>query len=178
MAVESAMMPGARGRMVAVGGIGAAMLLPVLPERISGAVAWDPGDFVFLLILLAIAAGALELAARTGARNAYRVASGLALAAGLFQAWITLAVGIIGSEDDPANLIHAAVLAIAVAGALVARGRAPGMARAMAVAAAAQALAFLVALAAGWGFTGPLSIAFVTLWLASSRLFRRAAMAA
>ena len=168
-------LPGPRGRILVLAGIGLAMLLPVLPERLSGAVPWDPGDFGFLLVLMLVTAGAVELAARTPERLAYRVGVGLALATGLFLAWVNVAVGIIGSEDNPANLIFAGVLGVGIVGALIARGRPLAMAGAMLAVAAAQALAFFVALAAGWGFTGPISVGFVVLWLASALLFRRAA---
>ena len=83
----------------------------------------------------------------------------------------------IGSEDNPANLIYAAVIAVAVAAALLARFRPAGMAGAMVAAAVAQAAAFAVALGAELGFTGPITVFFVALWLASAWLFRKAAQA-
>ena len=157
-------------------GAASLMLVPVVAIRGIDAAAWDPpGDFIFLAILLAGVGIAYELAVRVSDRNAYRVAAGIALVAGLFQIWINLAVGVIGSEDNPANLIYAVVLAVAAGGAVVARLRPLGMARAMAATALAQALAFAVAWVAGLGFTGPITILFVGLWLASALLFRRAA---
>ena len=157
-------------------GAPALMVLPIVAIRGFDAQAWDrPGDFVFLAILLALLGLAYELAARVSDRSAYRVAVGVALAAGLLQAWINLAVGTIGSEDNPANLVYAAVLAFAAAGSAMARFRPMGMARAMAAAGVAQALAFAVALAAGLGFTGPITIFFVGLWAISAWLFQRAA---
>ena len=135
----------------------------------------DPGDFVFLAILLAVLGGAYELSARVPRRLAYRAAVGLALAAALLNSWINLAVGIIGSEDDPANLIFYAVLAAAIAGAVLARFQPDGMARAMTAAAAVQVLVFVAALASGLGFTGPITVFFTGLWLLSASLFRKAA---
>lgn len=153
---------------------GAAMLLPILAMRGVGPAAWDPpGDFIFLGILLAGTALAFELAVRVPARLAYRVAATLGLAALFLQGWINLAVGIIGSEDNPANLVYVAVIAVAAIGALAARFRAPGMASAMVAAALAQGLVFAFAWAAGLGFTGPITVFFVALWLASAALFRK-----
>lgn len=40
------------------------------------------------------------------------------------------AVGIVGSEDNPANLMYGGVLAVGIVGAVIARFRAEGMARA------------------------------------------------
>lgn len=153
------------------------MVLPLVAIRGVAASAWDaPGDFVFLAILLGGVGIAYEIAARVSERGAYAAACALALAAGLLQAWVNLAVGVIGSEDNPANLIYAAVIAVAVAAALLARFRPAGMAGAMVAAAVAQA-AFVVAFGAGLGFTGPITVFFVALWLASAWLFRKAAQA-
>jgi hypothetical protein len=151
------------------------MVLPVIALRAMEEQPSDPGDYAFLLILLAGAGAAWELAARTADRNAYRAACIVALAAALSSAWINLAVGIIGSEDNPANWIYAGVLAVAAAGAAAARLRPRGMAAAMTAAAAAQLLVFAGALAAQLGFTGPITIFFCALWLISAWLFRRAA---
>ena len=157
-------------------GAASLMVLPVVAIRGIDAAAWNPpGDFIFLALLLAGVGIAYELAVRVSDRNAYRVAAGIALVAGLFQIWINLAVGIIGSEDNPANLIYALVLAVAAGGAVVARLRPLGMARTMAATALAQALASAVVWVAGLGFTGPITIFFVGLWFASALLFRRAA---
>jgi len=164
-----------RGQRLAVwGGAAALMILPILPERLSATTS-DPGDFIFLAILL-IGVGAIyELAARTSDRRAYRTALGIAIAAILLQAWINLAVGIIGSEDNPANLIYAGVIAVALCGAIAARFRAAGMAFAMRAAAIAQFLAFIAAMIAGLGFTGPITVFFCAMWLISAWQFRRAA---
>jgi len=129
---------------------------------------------MFLAILLAGAGGAFELAARASHRNAYRLAAAIAVAAGLLNIWINLAVGIIGSEDNPANLMFGAVLAVALAGVILARFRPAGMARAMVATAAAQLAVFVAALLAGLGFTGPITVFFTGLWLTSAWLFARA----
>lgn len=171
-------MSGRQARLAVWGGAAAAMLLPLVAIRGLGAAAWDPpGDLVFLAILLAGLGGAFELAARVSERNAYRAGLGIAVAAALLGGWINLAVGIIGNEDNPANWIYFAVPAVAASGALAARFEAGGMAQAMAAAAVAQVLTFVAALAAGLGFTGPITVFFAGLWLISAWLFRRAARA-
>src|SRR5687768_3930776 len=68
---------------------------------------------------------------------------GLAILTGLLQAWVNLAVGVIGSEDNPFNLIYLAVIAVAVAGSAIAGFRATGLARAMVATALAQAAVFV-----------------------------------
>jgi hypothetical protein len=152
----------------------ATMLLPVVAIRgFEGA--WDPpGDFMFLALLFGGVAISFEAAARIPSRNAYRAALGFTLAAALVHSWINLAVGIIGNEDNPANMIYYAVLAVALGGAILARFKPEGLSRAMVAAALAQVLVFVAALAAGLGFTGPITVFFIALWLTSAWLFRKA----
>lgn len=168
---------GTRRRLATWVGAAALMAAPVIAMRASDDAASDPGDFIFLAILLAGVGVAVEAAARVSIRSAYRAAVGFALAAAFLHAWINLAVGIIGNEDNPANLIYYAVIAVAAVGALLARFQADGMSRAMVAAAIAQVLAFVAALATGLGFTGPMTVFFTVLWLASAWLFRKAARA-
>jgi hypothetical protein len=64
---------------------------------------------------------AYELAVRMSSDTAYRAAAGIALAAAFILIWVNLAVGIIGSEDELANLMYFGVLAVGIIGALIAR---------------------------------------------------------
>ena len=97
--------------------------------------------------------------------------------------WVIGAVGLIGVEGDPFDLIYGGVLAVGVIGALIAGFRPQGMARAMFVTALAQALVVVIALIAGKHHVAVSSVPeivlsngfFVALWLGSARLFRSAA---
>ena len=96
--------------------------------------------------------------------------------------WLSVGVGIIGQDGDPANIMYFGVLAIGVAGALFARFRPLGMARALIVTALAQALVGAIALFGGLGrpYSGPAELMllngfFVALFIGSAWLFRRAA---
>ena len=129
---------------------------------------------MFLIILLAGVFVAHELAVRTPARTAYKAALALAFATALFSIWINLAVGIIGSEDNPANLLYGGIVGVASIGAVLTRLRARSMALVMITTAAAQFLVFIIALAFGLGFTGPITVFFIALWLAAASLFRKA----
>ncbi len=79
----------------------------------------------------------------------------VAVATTFLLVWINAAVGIIGGEGNSANLMFLVVILIAVAGAIVARFRADGLARAMAVAAVAQALVGVVVAAFRWARRSP-----------------------
>ena len=114
--------------------------------------------------------------------TAYRSAIGVALAAAFILAWMSLGVGVIGADGDLANVMYAGVLAVGVIGAIFARFRPRGMARALFATALAQALVAAIALIAGLGYTAspPLEIVllngfFVALFVGSALLFRYAA---
>ena len=79
--------------------------------------------------------------------TAYRFGAGLALAAACLIVWLNLAAGLIGMEDDdPANLLYVGVLAIGCIGAITARFKPRGLARALFVTALAQAVVGAIAL--------------------------------
>ena len=179
---------GRRGRSWRIAPWAVAMLLLLLPlvaMQFTDEMVWDETDFIVMGALLFGACGAFELAARTTGNNAYRAAVGVAVVAAFLLIWINLAVGIIGSEDNPANLMYGGVLAVGIIGAAIARFRPRGMARALFATALAQALAAVIALMFGWGSTGEnwpqvivfLNGFFAALWLGSAGLFQKAARA-
>ena len=112
--------------------------------------------------------------------TAYRFAAGLALTAAFLIVWMNLAAGLIGIEDDdPANLLYVAVLAIGAIGGLIARFQPGGLSRAMFATALAQAVVGAIALKLP-NTAGPLQIVilhlgFVALFAGSALLFRYAA---
>ena len=168
---------------VAVWGTAAALVsLPLVAMLLEYEVNWGVEDFVFAIALVAGVGIPFELAVRATRSTAYRAAAGLALAAAFVLVWINLAVGIIGSEDNSANLMFFGVLSVGMAGAAIARFRPRGMARALVATAIAQGLVAVVALLAGSGSraSGPGEILgltgfFAALWLASAWLFQKAA---
>lgn len=161
---------------MAVWGIAAlVLLLPLLAMQLTEEVAWDLADFAIFGGMLVGACGTYELAARVTGNRAYRAAVGVALAAAFILVWMNLAVGIIGNEENPANLMFGGVLAVGIIGAIIARFQPQGMGRAMVATALAQASVAVIALIAGLGYTLILTAFFVALWLTSAGLFRRAA---
>ena len=159
------------------------LLVPACAMLVTDEVNWTAFDFIFAFTLLFGAGAVFELALRTTRNLAYRAGVGVAIVTALLLVWVTGAVGIIGSEDDAANLMYGAVLAVAVAGSLAARLRPDGMALAMLAAAALQVLVAAIALIAGFGSaTSPdwprdiigATAMFVVLWLVSASLLRKA----
>jgi hypothetical protein len=161
---------------------GLILLAPLLAMHFTDEVAWTLPDFVIAGALLLGAGLLFVLAARMAGNIAYRAAVGVAVATALLLVWTNLAVGLIGSEDEPANLMYLGVLAVGFIGAGIARLEPQGMARALFVTALAQALVAAIALVAGMHRYPGSSVAeivnanafFVALWVGSALLFRRA----
>jgi hypothetical protein len=160
------------------------LAIPLLAMHFTSEVVWTLSDFIIAGGLLFGAGLAYVLVARMGSNGNYRLGAGLAVAAGLLLIWGNLAVGFIGSEDNPANLLYGAVLAVALVGAGAARLRPRGLARAMFAAALTQVLVPLVAMLiwqpeVNLGLVQVLGLntAFAGLWAGAGWLFRRAARA-
>ena len=185
MAQDLSLETARRGNFWRIAGWGVAaglILLPLVAMQFTSEVNWTISDFVFAAIMFGSVGLGLELAVRRGNR-AYTIAAALALLVSFLSFWFTGAVGIIGNENEDSNLLFLGVIAIALAGSVIALFRASGMAVVMVVAAIAQAAVPVVAsiigdsaMAAIWA---PeviiLTLIFTALWLASARLFRDAA---
>ena len=155
------------------------LLLPALAMHLfpQAGVDWSALDFAVMGVLLAAARGLYEFGAWLGGSPAYRAGFGIAVLAGFLTIWVNLAVGMLGSEGNVANLMFVGVLGIAGLGSLLARFRAAGMANAMFAAALAQLAAVGIAMAVG-GFDGrelALTACFAMPWLLAGALFRYAA---
>jgi hypothetical protein len=142
-------------------------------------------DFVVAGLLLFGTGLAYLLVASRGSSTAYKLGVAVAVGASLLLVWGNLAVGFIGSEDNPVNLLYGAVLAVWLGGALLAGFRAPGMAKALFAAAlthfAVPFAALLIKrpeLNSGVLAVIGLNTVFAGLWVASGLLFRRAAAGA
>lgn len=170
-------------RTAAWGGGALLFLLPVAGEQLSEEMAWTAFDFVTWAVLLLAALGGFELAMR--ARSwAYRFGAFIAMGAAFLLVLVNLAVGVVGSEDNAANLMYGGVLAVGVLGAALARFKAGGMARTMTAMALATVLAGVAALVGRWGagteanwlraIVGS-TLFWGTAWLVSAILFRTAA---
>lgn len=165
-------------RLIGWGVVGLILLLPL----VSGA-DWTLFDYVVAGSLLGGAGLLLELVVRASGSLTYRAGVCLAVAAGVLLIWVNGAVGFLGDEGNPANLMFAGVIAIAVLGSVIAGFTANGMAWAMFAAAAAQVLVGVIALSMGWTSSGDAGLyevvmgtsVFGALWLVSGGLFRLAA---
>jgi hypothetical protein len=162
------------------------LLIPLVAMQFTTEVNWTLSDFVVAGGLLFGAGLLFTLLARLGNNRPYRLAVGVAVAAGFLLVWANLAVGLVGSEHNPANLLYGSVLAVALGGAFIARFQPLGMSRAMFAAALTYVVVTAIAL-----LVWPPAVAnaepianlpnvlvgnglFAALWAVSGWLFQRA----
>lgn len=157
------------------------LLIPAIAMKFTSDVAWSLSDFVFMGVLLYGASLLYILLARTTGSTAYRGGAGMAIVTAFLLIWVNGAVGIIGSENNPANALYAGVLIVLFLGAIVSRFKAMGLERTMYTVAAAQMLVPVVTFVT-WrpdftpGVLGVfmLNAIFASLWVGSGLLFRHA----
>ena len=157
-----------------------AMVLKLgVPDPGSGTedgVHWGPMDFAIVGVLVLGAGLLFEFASARAGTGAHRAAVGIAVAAGLLLVWVNLAVGMIGDEGNPANLMYVLVLGVALIGTSVARFEPREASIVMFATACAQALVAVIALVAGLDPTLPADAFFIAAWVASGLLFRQASV--
>jgi hypothetical protein len=171
-----------RSAIAIVLGTGLLLLVPLVAMQFTDEVVWSPFDFVFAGAVIGGTGLLLERAMRKMRNVAYRAGVGVALATAFVLFWGNAAVGVIGDEDEPANLMYLGVLAVGIVGSIIARFQAPGMARALFATALTQAAVTVIALIAGKQDAPGASLAeivwlnalFIALWVGSALLFQRA----
>lgn len=151
-------------RLIGWGGAIALLLVPLV-----AGFPWTLSDYVVMGAMFLIAGGSIEVAMRSSDDWAHRLGAVVAVATAFLTVWVNLAVGMIGSEDNPYNLWFGGVLAFAIAGSLLSRSSS-SMALVMAITAIAQGLVSLAGLAAD-PRGGTFSMGFAALWLISAGLF-------
>lgn len=162
-------------RTVMWGGAVALLLAPAVAMPFTSAVQWTLFDFALMGVLLAIACGAGELVLRASESLMYRLGAAIAIGTTFVLGVGNLAVGLIGSEDNPANDRVWVVLAVGVVGALIARFRPRGLSLVMLALAAGQVGLALYADATAQDLPLRITVVFVTGWLVAAALFDRAA---
>lgn len=179
MASEGEGMAGQRGNRLraAIWALAAGLfLLPLVAMQFTQEVQWTGFDFVVWGAMLVAACGAYELVARMSPNRHYRLGAGVSVATGFVVFWVNGAVGMIGDEGNPYNLLFLGAIALGMVIALVSMFRPAGMARALYATAIAHGAVAAVALVAGWDLRGAVfSLGFVLPYLFAAGLFRLAA---
>ena len=163
-------------RWVVWGGAAVLLSLPLIAMQFTSEVNWTVSDFVFMGLMLGAVGVAFELAMRVARSSFYMLGAGIAAGTAFLVTWSNLAVGIIGNEDNPANLMFFGVVAVALVGTLLARLKPRGMAHAMAATAVAQAATVIATFALEDQLRVSIIVSvFAGMWLLSALLFSKAA---
>jgi len=162
-------------RTVMWGGATALLLAPAVAMQFTTEVQWTLFDFALMGVLLAVACGTGELVLRASDSLTYRLGAAVAIGTTFVLGVGNLAVGLIGSEDNPANDRVWAVLAVGVVGALIARFRPRGLSLVMLAVAACQVGLAIYADATAQDLPLRITVVLVTGWLVAAALFDRAA---
>lgn len=160
--------------------VGLLLLIPLIAMQFSDEVVWTLSDFIIAGTFLFGTGLTYKLITRKSGNVTYRIAIGFALFTWLFLLWINGAVGIIGSENNPINLLYFGVMAVGIIGAIIARFQSNGLIYTMFAMAIAQALIAVVAILGGYHPNTESAIFeiitvngfFIMLFIISALLFR------
>ncbi|WP_374405478.1 hypothetical protein [Pelagerythrobacter sp.] len=155
------------------GGAAALYAVPVVAWLAVPGMLWDGADFVFAAVLIFGAALMVEIGLRLSRDVAYRAGVAVAVGAAFLTVWANGAVGMIGDEDNPLNLMYLAALAAMALAALAARCRAAALSK---IAWAMAATQFAIAAVAQYHghFVWVIAAFFATIWATSGWLFAKA----
>ena len=179
-------MPHAKKRIVIwISAIGILLMIPLVSMQFTNEVNWDVSDFAIMGTALLFLGFLYELIASKSTKMVCRSAVGVGLLGAFLLFWVNGAVGIIGSEDQPANYLFGAVYFVGLVGSLISRFKPRGMSFTLYAAALVQMLVPVIALliwpppVTSWapGVSGVffLSGFFAILFLVSALLFGQAA---
>ena len=154
------------------------LLVLLITIQSTDEVAW--GIFVFAFTVLFGASFAYESIIKKSAPTIYKAAIAIAIVTILILFWINGAVGIIGSEDNPANLMYLGVIIIVIIGSLISQFKPRRMALTLSLAALVQILVPIIALII-WRPKVDLGVLgifilngfFVAMFIISASLFKR-----
>lgn len=158
------------------------LLIPLVGNATVEGWNWKWNDFLFAYVIFAITTFVYRLiVSRKPANLPYKLAAGLAVAAGFLITWLTAAVQIIG-EENPGNTLYALVILTGLTGVGLARLKPAGMARAAFATATVNFLVPVIAVIFWPGDFSPgvekvfiLNGVFVAMFTVSGLLFRHAA---
>jgi hypothetical protein len=162
---------------------GAILLIPLIAMQFTDEVNWGLFDFIFAGVFIFGTGLTYKLVAKKKGNMIYRIAVGLSLGTAFLLIWINGAVGLIGSEENPANLMYFLVISVGIIGSLITRFQPQGMARALFAMAFAQVLVTVIALLTGLHHSPGSSVLeiigvngfFIAMFVVSALLFRRVA---
>ena len=122
------------------------LCVPFVAMQFTDEVKWGIADFIIMGILIFGAGFSYVLITRSSSNIIHKAAVALAIGSTLLLIWANLAVGLIGSGPNVANLMYIGVVAIVIAGTFLSNFSAKGMERVMFTSAFALALFIVIQL--------------------------------
>jgi hypothetical protein len=122
------------------------LFIPLMAMQFTNEVNWSAGDFVIMGILVFTTGFSYVLLIRSSSNIIYRASVALAIGSTFLLIWANLAVGLIGSGANAANLMYAGIVAIVIIGTFLSRLTAKGMERVMFTAAITLVLIAIIQL--------------------------------
>ena len=116
------------------------LAIPFAAMQFTNEVSWSASDFVIMGALIFGAGFSYVLLVRLSSNIIHRVAFALAIGITFLLIWVNLAVGLIGSGPNAANLMYAGIAVIIIIGTFISRFAVKGMERVMFTAAIALVL--------------------------------------
>ncbi|RNC83017.1 MAG: hypothetical protein ED557_09855 [Balneola sp.] len=168
--------PSYKSTMLIALGAASILLIPLIAMFFTEEVDWGLVDFLIAWIMLFGTGITYKLISLKMSQSVqYKIATGLAVVGLLLIVWVNLAVGIIGNEENPVNLIFYAVHVVGTLGTFISRFDATGMSYTAYAMSVTMVIIGLITLIAGWGFVPILTAFFGILFLISGMLYRKAA---
>lgn len=161
------------------------LVIPFVAMQFSTEVDWSIGDFIIAGFLL-FGTGFTYVLLTTKVNNGrYKAGIAVGLFAGFLLIWANLAVGIIGSEDNPVNTIYFGVIGIGIVGAVMSRFKSRGLSLTMFAVSLILFLIAVIVLLFAWTQNADFTIRkimtysgihglFIMLFFISGVLFRQA----
>lgn len=103
------------------------LLIPLIAMQFTNELIWEISDFIIAGGLLFGTGLTFLVLTKRKTSVSYRFAIFFALFTGLLLIWVNGAVGLIGSENQSANMMYFGVLAIGLIGAFISRFNSKGM---------------------------------------------------
>lgn len=156
------------------------LAVPLVAMQFTDEVKWSLPDFIIMGALIFSTGFSFVLLTKSSVNIIHRAAVALAVAATFLLIWVNLAVGLIGSGPNAANLMYAGIVIILIGGFFISRFTIKGMETAMFVTAIALLfVAVIQLLGQMYEYAGSsvfevivINIFFATLFALSGLLFR------
>lgn len=161
----------------------AALSIPLIVMQFTEELNWQFTDFMIMGIALSVIAIAYEFVAHKSRSTIYKSAFALGLVGAFLLFWVNGAVGIIGNENQDANMLYGSVFLVGALGSLISRFNAKGMSNTLYIASFITLLVPMIAIiiwppsVISWSPGVPgvflMSAFFAMIFFISGMLFRR-----